>query len=432
MFRKISLFTATNYEYLIGLLAGILVFRKFATIGIILFIAISLPSFYNLKGHKKYLWPTVLIALPVLLDILFLWNNVDLGDGFKHLEKRVSLLLFPVILLCYRHQLDLRRILNIYSSVFSIILMVLLARFAIVEKELFIKLITGDHPWEMGYTYAQSMNLHAPAVNMHVAFLVMVHTYLIATGIKIYTRTQLVISIILLFLSVFLLLYLNTRMAVFLGLFGMLLIVAIELGKQWSRNKVLAYSAGFFLLLIVAVSAFAKAYPYMLEKYTTKTFKNMEMVGRLDEFDDPESEVYSSLVTRVSIWKTAYERAKQDILIGVGAADGKDELNQAYIDTNQKFLAEYKFPTHNQYLDFLLKFGVLGFICTIIFMLHILWISIQLRHSLVFMFFVLFSISNLTDDFLIRFDGITFSALWISIFASYYWNNPSNRDLPAT
>jgi len=428
MFRKISQFSAVNYEYLIGTLAGVLVFRKPATIAIIVFTAISLLAFDNLKWRRKYGLPIVLIALPVLLDVFFLWNNVNLGDGFKHLEKRASLLLFPVILLCYKHPLDLRRILKVYSSVFTILLIALLVRFAIIENELFIKLITGDHPWEMGYTYAKSMNLHAPAVNMHVAFLVMAHTFIIVTGLKTYTTARLSIRISLLLASLFLLLYLNTRVAVSLGLLGMLVIVAIELGKRWSRKKVLAYTTGFVLLIVVAVSAFAKAYPFMIEKYTTRSFANLDMIGRLDEFENPEITVYSSLVTRLSIWKTSIDRASDDLWIGVGAADGKDELNQAYVDTDQKFLATYKFPTHNQYIDFLLKFGLLGFIATIAFMLHILWISIRLRHTLAFMFFVLFTLSNLTDDYLIRFDGITFSALWISLFATLYWRGRIDKD----
>jgi O-antigen ligase len=173
--------------------------------------------------------------------------------------------------------------------------------------------------------------------------------------------------------------------------------------------------------MMVVIFAFAKTNTYMMEKYTKGSFENLDMVGRLDEFDDPEGEIFSSLVTRVSIWETALKRSQQDIWIGVGAADGKDELNQAYIDTNQVFLAKYKFPTHNQYIDFLLKFGVLGLCATIAYMLHILWISYRLKSSLIFMFFILFFTANLTDDFLIRFDGITFSALWISLFVGYYW-----------
>jgi hypothetical protein len=36
--------------------------------------------------------------------------------------------------------------------------------------------------------------------------------------------------------------------------------------------------------------------------------------------------------------------------------------------------------------------------------------------------------SNITDDYLIRFDGIVFSGLWISIFAAFWLQNSNLND----
>lgn len=429
MYReKALLFFSRYYEWGIGLLAGILVFRKPATIAIIVFVALHLLFFRRLKWRREALWSVVLISLPFLLDLIFLWNNDDLGEGFKHMEKRVSLLLFPVLLLFQKQSFDIRKILSIYGTCFSIILTGLFIRYSIVESELFFKYIDGVHLWEMGYSFANSMGLHAPAVNMHVAFLVIVNTFLLVTSFRASHRRFILAKFICLLLSVFFLLYLNTRIAVVIACIGILVIVVTE-SARFMRLKPMIIASGISAVAIVVfLFAFAKANPYMVEKYTTNTFGNLDMVGRLDEFKNPEAEVFSSLVTRVSIWKTAFERAQEDIWIGVGAADGKRELTEAYKNTNQMFLYKYKFPTHNQYLDFLLKFGILGLVAVLAYMLHILWLAYKLRSSLVLMFFILFFVCNLTDDFLIRFDGITFSALWISLFAGYYWINRSNKD----
>jgi hypothetical protein len=43
---------------------------------------------------------------------------------------------------------------------------------------------------------------------------------------------------------------------------------------------------------------------------------------------------------------------------GVGASNSKPELVAYYKHTNQQFLAKYEFPTHNQFLDYLLKYGI--------------------------------------------------------------------------
>jgi O-antigen ligase len=411
------------YEILIAVLASILVFRKPATIAILIFVAASLFFYKNIKWNRVAIGSVIIIALPFALDLLFLWNNEVLGEGLKHMEKRLSMVVFPILILSQRQHFNLLRILKIYSTIFTILLTVLFVRYAMVESALFYKYLNGIHLWEMGYAFANSMGLHAPAVNMHVAFLVMAHTYIIVRCWKSTSPRLLIFRIILWCLSVFMLLYLNTRIAVGIALVGIPAIIFLELSRQVNIRSLIISTSSAALLLICIVFAFAKANPYMLEKYTTKTFKNMNMVGRLDEFDDPEGEVFTSFVTRLSIWKTAWDRAQDDLWIGVGAADGKKELNQAYVNTNQAFLAKYKFPTHNQYLDFLLKFGILGLSAVVIYMLHILWLAFKLKNSLVFMFFILFLVSNLTDDFLIRFDGIAFSALWISLFAAQYWKD---------
>ncbi|WP_052476698.1 O-antigen ligase family protein [Nonlabens marinus] len=426
---KDSVKTRGYYEILIAVLASILVFPKPATIAILIFVVVSLFYYHNIKWTRVAIWSIVIIALPFVLDLIFLWNNDVLGEGLKHMEKRLSMAVFPILILSQRQDFNLLRILKIYSTIFTILLTVLFARYAIVESALFYKYLNGIHLWEMGYAFANSMGLHAPAVNMHVAFLVLVHTYLIACCWKRMTLRLRILRIILWCISVFMLLYLNTRIAVGIALVGILVIIFLELSRQVNIRSLIISTSIAALLLIFIVFAFAKANPYMLEKYTTKTFKNIDMVGRLDEFDDPEGEVFTSFVTRLSIWKTAWDRAQDNLWIGVGAADGKKELSQAYVDTNQAFLAKYKFPTHNQYLDFLLKFGILGLFAVVIYMFHILWLALKLKNSLVFMFFILFLVSNLTDDFLIRFDGIAFSALWISIFASQYWKDRADTNL---
>jgi O-antigen ligase len=413
-----------QYELVIAILAGILVFRKPATIAIILFIAYNLV-FYKRLVFKKKLWiPILIIAVPVLLDLLFLWNNESISSGFKHMEKRVSTLIFPLLIISNCARLNLNRIFAIYSYVFSGALLVLFVRFLVTYPELVNKYLNGIDLWEMGYSFANSTTVHAPALNMHIAFLVIVSFYLFINELLVRNDAKKNLLVFGIFLwSFFMLLIINTRLAIANAVGGLFIVLFMELAKRVSHKKLLKSTFALAILILVSFIAFAEAFPYAKKKFTTVTFSNMDMVGRLDEFENPEGTVFNSLVARVSIWKTAWERAQDDLWLGVGAADGKDELNQAYLDTNQQFLAKYKFPTHNQYLDFLLKFGVLGFVGVIAYILHIAWLGFKLKHSVILFFFLLFFTSNLTDDFLIRFDGITFSAFWISIFASFYWNN---------
>jgi O-antigen ligase len=158
----------------------------------------------------------------------------------------------------------------------------------------------------------------------------------------------------------------------------------------------------------------------MKEKYARVTFAYMDKVGQLDSIENPEAKVFNSLVTRLSIWKSAWELSLENLPFGVGASDGKPELVQYYKQTNQHFLAKYEFPTHNQFLDFLLKFGILGPIVVFLYLFTIGFLGFRTKNAIIIAFFFIFFTSNLTDDFLLRFDGIVFSGLWFSIFGSYW------------
>lgn len=416
-----------TYEWCLAILAAVLVFRKPGTLLIVAFILGNLCFYKKLSFKRDKWWPVLLIAIPFLLDLFFLWNNDPWTDGFKHMEKRLSTLLFPLFIIGQTFVIDLKKVLRIYTVAFTAILFILFLRFLWIEPELMTKYLSGIDLWEMGYSFANSTTVHAPALNMHVAFLVVASAYLcIKYGIERINR-RFFIQLVITITSLFLLLFINTRLAIANAFFGVFVVLFLELVKKVSRKKLVSISLGVLLTFMLVGGAFAKAFPFIIDKYTKVTFAHMDMVGRLDELENPEAQVYSSFVTRVSIWKTAWERAQKDLWIGVGAADGKDELNQAYVDTNQKFLAKYKFPTHNQFLDFLLKFGIAGLIGVLLYVMHVLWLSLQTKNALIFFFFVLFFTSNLTDDFLIRYDGITFSALWISVFAVIAMNARLNK-----
>jgi len=80
----------------------------------------------------------------------------------------------------------------------------------------------------------------------------------------------------------------------------------------------------------------------------------------------------------------------KNLPFGVGASDGKPELFKYYKETNQKFLYKYQFPVHNQYLDFLLKFGILGTIIVFLYILNIGYLGFSTKNVLIVSFFLYF------------------------------------------
>lgn len=406
-------------QLLILLIACTIVFRSICTPIIIFFLVFNLLHCKFIIIEKKHFKDILIISSPLLISILFFFNNDTISGGFKSVEKLLTLIIFPLFVLTNKN-LNINFILNQYRIWFLVILLGFLVRFVLIFPEKITKYINGIDLIEIGYQYAISLGSHAPLLNLQVGFLSVVHFYFLIQSIVNKQFSKIFFNIILFFLSFSLVLIVNTRITLLAVILCVIVILIRELISLYSLKKTMI---GLFLGLMITaaiIGGFVKLNPYMYEKYSSVTFIHMDKVGKLDEIKNPEIVVFNALVTRVSIWKASVEVAKENLPFGTGAEMGKKELFDYYKKTNQHFLAKYEFPVHNQFLDFSIKFGVIGFIVCCIYIFFPFYKSLDLLDfkSLFICFGTLFFISNLTDDFLIRFDGIVFSGLFYSLFSS--------------
>lgn len=411
-------------QILIVLIASTIVFRPFCTLILIVFTLFNAFNFKYIKIEKRQLKDIVIIASPFLLSVFFVFLNDDLLSGLKTIEKVLMLLILPLIVLTNRY-LDIKLILHYYRIVFLMLLIFFLFRFIIVYPDKIEKYINGIDLIEIGYQYAISLGSHAPALNLHIAFLTVVNFYFLVKSFVLKDKKKISLNILLFLIAFVFLLIVNTRIALANVFVGCTIVLLFEFTKIYSLKKTILIATFSFFSLIGLAGLYVKINPYMLEKYSTVTFDHMDKVGKLDEIENPEIVVFNALVTRVSIWKSAYELAVQNLPFGTGAANGKKELNNYFKNTNQKFLAKYEFPVHNQILDYTIKFGILGLLCSLMYLLYPFYKFSNLREyqSLFLVFGIIFFISNLTDDFLIRFDGIVFSGLFYTLFSSLSYKN---------
>lgn len=411
------------------IIAITIIFRKPCTLLIVGFAVFNLFFIKKLNYNKRSLILAGLITSPLLVEVVMFWNNDSFFKGIKSVEKYSSLLVFAIFILGNFKRISFYKILRLYSFLTTTILFFFFVRFVIYYPELIQKYLNGIHLWEMGYQFSNSVGIHAPALNMHLAFVAICNLYFVFEGFKANNKIMMkTINVTVFALSFFFVLFVNTRMALFNVLVGFAFVFLAEGFRKYDFKK----AFGSLTILIVLVGAvlffFIQNNPYMKEKYSSVTFAYMDKVGKLDEIDHPESKVFNSLVTRVSIWKSAWELSLQHLPFGVGASDGKTELVKYFKQTNQHFLAKYEFPTHNQFLDFLLKFGVVGPIIVLVYIGTIGYLGFDLKNPIIIAFFFLFFTSNLTDDFLLRFDGIVFSGFWVAIFGSYWLQQKTTAD----
>lgn len=377
---------------------------------------------------KGVIYFILIISIPFLLEIVYFWNNDDFYLGIKSLEKTISLLLFPIFIIGNQKHIKFYELLKAYSVTTTLILLMFLIRYYFEYNQFFLSFYYGMNMWQMGYHFANTIGIHAPALNMHLAFVSICNLYFSISNFKtqkpFFAKT---LYLLLFVISFIFILIINTRIALLVSFLGYLIIFVYYFLKNKSILQMLKISSVFIVFISFILIVFIKNNHFMKEKYNKLIFDRFEMIGKLDQIERPEVEIYSSLVTRLTIWKTTVDLAKKNIMLGVGSSDSKKELLKYYKQTNQNFLLKYQLPVHNQYLDFLLKFGILGIIGVFLYIGFIGFIGYKLKNVIVITFFLLFSISNLTDDFLIRFDGIVFSGFWISVFASYYFKTQSEH-----
>jgi len=409
------------FNLFLAVIASAIILRKPCTFLLIGFVVLNLLYIKNIKLGKNVLLPVAVIALPFLLEILFFWNNSTLSGGLKAAEKTVSMLLLPLFILGHYKSIDFYKVLFYFGRIIMLVMAVCLIRFLIVYPEHVQKYLNGIDLFEAGYFFAASFKSHAPAANMHLAFAGVVNFYFaLCTFQKTKAVTQKIIALFFVGLSVFFVLLVNTRMALGAMILGYGIVLVYEILKVKNGKKILQFASLAAVVVVGVLCIYLQNNPYMKEKYTKTTFENLDKVGRLDELEHPEYEAYSGLVMRLSTWKAAWELGVENLPFGVGSADGKQEIVNYYTRTGQKFLAGYKLPAHNQFLDMMIRFGIAGALAFLVHIFTILWLGIKTRNAIIISFFVLFFLANMVDDFLIRFDGIVFSALWFSVFWAYW------------
>lgn len=410
------------FLFFITIIAITLIFRKIATILILIFLIYSLIIYFiddkksNIKTRKTLIY-ILIISIPFLLEVVFFLNNSNLVEGYKSLEKNLTTLFFPIVIILNYKLLKPKKILNLYSIFTIILLVIFLVLFIVFRNDYFNKYLQGIHLWQMGYEFSNFIGIHAPALNMYVSFIsiVLLYNFLNEYLLNAFSKKS-VCFVVLFLLSFLFLLIINTRIA--LLTFAINLVVLFVVFQMKLKLKIIIFSCSIFILTLFSI-LFVNKFPYIIEKYSTQITGNLDKIGKLDEIENPEINVYSSLVTRLSIWKSSYELGKKELLIGHGSSDAKKELIKYYGETNQKFLKKYELITHNQILNYFLKFGIIGVIGCLIYLLYPLYIYYESKNTIALFFFINFFISNITDDYLNKFDGLAYSALWYSILTYY-------------
>lgn len=126
---------------------------------------------------------------------------------------------------------------------------------------------------------------------------------------------------------------------------------------------------------------------------------------------------FNSINIRNGIYYCGLQIAIDNPIIGVGIGDTQQLLTECLINqVNSKIYSWHKYNSHNQYLAYMLDSGIIGLSFFVISLSLAFYISIRNREMDYLFFITLSSLVFLTENVLVRNDGILFYALFNSLF----------------
>lgn len=358
----------------------------------------------KLKKSISSNWPIRLMLLFYLLHIIGLLYSENLSNGLFGLEKKVTLLVFPVLLFPALQQLPALEksklflrigIITISSSLIFLIIAFL--------KKYFYSYALAFHP---------DFFASIPYVFYGIYF---------ATG------------------SLFLLSTLNERWDASPRKFVTLsLLVIYSLGALviiGSKTGIISYVTGLALFLYlklrsrklfslslvaigVALCIFLLLYPDTSNRFKVLS-RNLSV---LTEETLENKEEFTGLNLRLYFWKTAVSQLWRDnfLITGVGTGDGQDYLDKAYEEKKLQNYGFMHFDPHNQWVTTLVQLGIIGVIILgLVF--YTAWRSSRKAGQSNFFFFAIIMLCySFSESILEANKGVVFFALMFCLVVAVH------------
>ena len=148
-----------------------------------------------------------------------------------------------------------------------------------------------------------------------------------------------------------------------------------------------------------------------------------ETIWELDAYwrsDDPNAK---SLAQRIEFLKASMVLVRENPWFGIGTGNSKAEYNRVYDQMRSNLDNDKRATSHNQYLNYLVKFGWVGFLWIFMAVLApFLWLNHR-KNSLFTLFLLMIAFANLGDSNLETHMGLSFFTFFYCFFL---WNSPDD------
>ncbi len=158
--------------------------------------------------------------------------------------------------------------------------------------------------------------------------------------------------------------------------------------------------------------------------YNPLKLRVQKIIWEFDNYFEGGNYNGHSVVMRFAFFENAiHVWQRNNRWVGVGTGDIRDEIEKQYQIDNSILSGEYRLRAHNQFLTFLVSFGIIGLI---VFFFSIIYPLFKITDSYLYISFVVIAVlSMLTEDTLESQAGVTFFA-FLNIFLLLLENRSLN------
>lgn len=392
-------------------------------------------NFYD--NRKLYIRLLATIS-PYILLVFSLTYSENISEGAKNLVQMVSLLVFPVGLFLSSHRLNGDHIKKVQILFISAV--VILVVYQIIHSLLNLNLLLGDLTNEelkvnglldrITLTNSEINKIKIRRFRKFISTLIDTHpTYqAMWIGFSLYLLIKKLINnlrfkytftyifIIIVLLSWMLLI--SSRMPLVAGCIAIMVVVYI--GSFGFKTKVIT-TLGVLLFSLLSY--------HFIDTIKVRVNQVFDTGISTIKLDDKVTD-FNSVNIRNGIYYCGSKIAANNLLFGVGIGDTQELLNECLInEVNPKIYSWRDYNSHNQYLSFILDSGIIGLVLFVFSLIMGFYVAIKNR-DIDYLFFMTFiSMVFLTENMLVRNDGILFYAIFNSLFLFVRENNKSAKKI---
>jgi O-antigen ligase len=347
------------------------------------------------SGNKALILFFLFIAF-FFWQIFGLFLTDSLNVGFERIFKRLSFLLFPLVLF-YPGKRIIKNFSMILKAFAACTFLYIVFCFGnALHNSLIIltnKWIFIPHPLEYDYEnyfYGARLSylIHPSYLSMYIVLSVLISLESVFNNSLSRFRKGLWLVVTFVFLIVLYLL--SSRAGILAGIIILPLYFIIKFYKKLSKWYILVLLA----ILAVVFLEIAKTNDRVQQSIERISNKNIDEIFKNDE--------------RLLIWKSALGVIKQNIIFGVGTGDASKELKQEFKVRGYVNGFYDNLNAHNQFLEVLLENGLIGLTLFLIIIVYMSYMAISQHNLLSVLFIILMIIFFMFETVLNRLAGITF------------------------